>query len=159
MQVEEVVVTATKREQSVNKVPATVVAISGDSLIQAGVLDTRDLSKVATGFNYASNFYGNPVFSIRGVGLQDSSVFATPTVSLYLDEVPVPYPSMSQILDFDLQRVEVIKGPQGTLFGQNSTGGAISYVAAKPTDYFTAGVTASYDNFNELISKGSFQAG
>jgi outer membrane receptor protein involved in Fe transport len=79
-------------------------------------------------------------------------------VTVYVDEAPLPYPAMTKLAAFDLARVEVLKGPQGTLFGENATGGAVNYIAAKPTRTFSAGVDASYGNFGRL-RLGGFVAG
>ena len=148
--IEELVVTAQKREQSINDVPMSVTAASGDTLKNLGVSDPSQLVKVVPGFNYTPSFYGTPVYSIRGVGFHDTSLAASPTVSIYLDEAPLPYSIMTLGAGFDLDRVEVLKGPQGTLFGQNATGGAINYVAAKPSDTFKAGVDATVSRFNTV---------
>jgi Outer membrane receptor proteins, mostly Fe transport len=91
------------------------------------------------------------VFTLRGVGFYDTSLGSYPTASVYLDQVPLPFPVLTTLTAFDLERIEVLKGPQGTLFGQNSTGGAINYIAAKPTSNLEAGVEASYGRFNHFI--------
>jgi len=152
--IEELVVTAQKREESINDVPMSVTAASGDTLLKLGVTDTSQLMKVVPGFNYTPSYYGTPVYSIRGVGFHDTSLAASPTVSVYVDEAPLPYSIMTQGATLDLQRVEVLKGPQGTLFGMNATGGAINYIANKPTDTFQAGFDASYGRFNTADIQG-----
>ncbi|MDW3355843.1 Plug domain-containing protein, partial [Escherichia coli] len=70
---------------------------------------------------------GTPLFTIRGVGFNDYTLGASPAVSVYVDQVPLTYSAYTQGATLDLERVEVLKGPQGILFGQNSTGGAINY--------------------------------
>jgi len=152
--VQELVVTAQKREESINDVPMSVTAASGDTLNELGVTDTSQLVKIVPGFNYTPSFYGTPVFSIRGVGFLDTSLAASPTVSVYVDEAPLPYSILTQGATLDLERVEVLKGPQGTLFGMNATGGAINYIANKPTETFTAGLDASYGRFNTVDIQG-----
>ena len=94
------------------------------------------------------------VYTLRGIGFQDTALASTNTVSLSLDEMPIPFAAMGSGVILDVQRVEALKGPQGTLFGQNSTGGAINFIANKPTRDFEAGVTASYARFNELDIEG-----
>lgn len=97
-----------------------------------------------SGFTVSNNFGGVPVFGIRGLSYDAVQLSAAPTVSVYVDEAPLPYSAMAGSgIIFDLERVEVLKDPQGTLFGNNSTGGAINFIAAKPTSIFSAGIRAS----------------
>ena len=150
----EIVVTAQKREQSINKVPMSITALSGQALIDRGVTQTADLTKVVPGFNFTETAYATPVYTIRGIGFQESSLAASPAVSVYVDEVPLPFPEETEAAALDLERVEVLKGPQGTLYGEDSTGGAVNYIAAKPTSHFTSGVDASYGRFNTTDVQG-----
>jgi len=151
---EEIVVTAQKRSQSLNDVPLSVSAVSGDQLSNLGISDVKDLAKAIPGFTYTESAFGTPVYTLRGIGFYDTSLGAKPTVSVYLDEAPLPFSILTRGATLDLERVEVLKGPQGTLFGQNATGGAINYIAAKPTDYFETGVDLSYARFDEAIIGG-----
>lgn len=152
--IEEIVITAEKREQSLNDVGLAVTALSGDSLAEKGINSVEDLVKVVPGFNAAPTPYGSPVYSLRGVGFYDNALAGTPAVTVYVDEVPLPYPVMAAGVNLDLERVEILKGPQGILFGQNSTGGAINYIAAKPTEHFEAGLTLSLGRFNMIDTEG-----
>src|SRR3546814_1674254 len=86
--------------------------------------------------------------ALRGVGFNDYTLGASPAVSVYVDQVPLASSAFTQGASLDLERVEVLKGPQGILFGQNSTGGAINYIAAKPTRELEAGFSASYGRFD-----------
>jgi iron complex outermembrane receptor protein len=150
----EIIVTAQKRSESINDVGMTISAVSGDALVERGIFDTSQLSGVVPGFSFTETGYGTPVYTIRGVGFQDNTLSAPPSVSVYVDEVPLPFSIETQGAALDLERVEVLKGPQGTLFGENSTGGAINYIAAKPTSHHAAGVDASYGNFNAVDLQG-----
>lgn len=152
--IEEIVVTAQKREENINDVGMSIQAATGEKLNDLGITDTGDLYKVVTGFNSNVTYYGTQVYTIRGVGFQDTALASSPTVSVYLDEMPLPFSAMTQGLVLDLQRVEVLKGPQGTLFGQNATGGAVNYIANKPTEVFEAGVNASYGRFDTFDVEG-----
>jgi iron complex outermembrane receptor protein len=143
----EVIVTANKRQENIQNVGASIVAASGDKLTQMGITDTASLQKIVPGFNVTPNFYGTNVFTIRGVGFQDTSLASSPTVTVYADEAPLPFSILTAGTTLDLQRVEVLKGPQGTLFGNNATGGAINYIANKPTDNFQAGLDVTAGNF------------
>lgn len=150
----EIVVTAQKREESVNRVGMSISALTGETLANLGISDAEQLVKVVPGLNYTRGAYGQPVFTVRGVGFNETSLAAAPTVSAYVDEIPLPYSLMTEGVGLDLERVEVLKGPQGTLFGQNSTGGAINFIAAKPTDYFEAGVDLTYGRFDTVTTSG-----
>ncbi|MEZ5687785.1 MAG: TonB-dependent receptor [Caenibius sp.] len=154
----EIVVTATKREQSLSDVGLTISAFSGDQLEKQGVNDIADLANITPGLTFAPTPNATPVYTIRGVGFFEASLAAYPSVSLYLDQVPLSLPAMTSLTAFDLERVEVLKGPQGTLFGNNATSGAINFVAAKPTDVFHAGVDLGYARFN-TISGSAFVSG
>ena len=144
----DIVVTATKRQETALSVPASITAVSGAALVDKGIYDVQDLVKVTPGLSFVESGRSVPVFSLRGIGFFDNSIASRPTVSVYVDEAPLPFSIEAKGAAFDLERVEVLKGPQGTLFGQNATGGAINYIAAKPTNDFHAGLTASYGRFN-----------
>lgn len=155
--IDDIVVTANKREQSLNDVGLAVTALSGDALKSQNVSSLADLSRAVPALTFQPTQYSTPVYTLRGVGFYDSSLASYPTVSVYLDEAPQPIPVMTTHTAFDLERVEVLKGPQGTLFGNNSTGGAINFVAKKPTNQFEAGADISYGRFNRV--EGNAYAG
>lgn len=146
-QLEEVVVTAQKREQSANDIGMAISALSGEALRDLGVQDSTDLAVAVPGLTFADTGLSVPVYTLRGIGFNEESVQAAATVGIYNDQIGVPFPIMSKGLLMDNERVEVLKGPQGTLFGRNSTGGAINFIANKPTDEFEASVTAGYARF------------
>ncbi|OAO00798.1 hypothetical protein A8B75_18030 [Sphingomonadales bacterium EhC05] len=145
-----IVVTANKREQNLNDVGLTITAIGGDELTNRGIVSLEDVASVVPGLAFASSTNSTPIFTLRGVGFNESSLGVYPAVSVYSDQIPLPFPVTASHAAYDLERVEVLKGPQGTLFGQNATGGAINYIAAKPTDYFEAGGDISYGRFNSI---------
>jgi iron complex outermembrane receptor protein len=147
LQIEEVVVTAQKRSESIHDVSIAIAAYSGDDLAALGVVDTRDMSNLVPGFRYAESGYNTPVYSLRGVGFNESSQTASATVGVYVDEVNLPFAIMSKGANLDLERVEVLKGPQGTLYGRNTTGGAINYIANRPDHTLETGIKASYGRF------------
>jgi outer membrane receptor protein involved in Fe transport len=152
--VPELVVTAQKREENIQNVGMSIQAASGDRLIQLGIQNTTDLQKIVPGFEATPNYYGTIVYTIRGVGFQDTSLAGSPTVTVYQDQMPLPFSILTAGATLDLQRVEVLKGPQGTLFGNNATAGAINYIAAKPTDAFEAGGDLSVGNFQTVNAWG-----
>jgi len=151
---QELVVTAQKREQNLNDIGMSVQAASGEKLTQLGITSTEDLKKIIPGFEVTPNYYGTNVYTIRGVGFQDTSLAGSPTVTVYQDEAPLPFSILTSGTTMDLQRVEVLKGPQGTLFGNNATAGAINYIANKPTDYFAAGGHVTVGNYDRVNVEG-----
>lgn len=148
--VEEIVVTAQKREQDINDVSIAISAFTGDDLKALGVTDTRELSSLVPGFTYADSGFNTPVYTLRGIGFNEASQTASSTVGIYIDEFNLPFPVMSKGANLDLRRVEVLKGPQGTLYGRNTTGGAVNYVAHRPAEAFETGINASYGSYQTL---------
>ena len=158
---EEIIVTAQKREQALNDVGMSINAITADTLSEQHIGSTADLSRIVPAFSVQppnSSITGAPVYTLRGIGFNSRSLSAPQAVSIYADEMPLAFAYMSAGPLLDLQRVEVLKGPQGTLYGQNSTGGAINYIAAKPTDEFEFGADVSVGSFNE-VDVGAFVSG
>lgn len=151
---EEVIVTAQKRSESINDVPLSIQAFTGDTLKQLGITDTRDLQALVPGFTYADSGQNTPVYTLRGVGFNDTTYNATPTVGIYADEISLPYSIMTKGPNTDIQRIEVLKGPQGLLYGRNSTGGAINYIANKPGEEFEAGFSGTYGRFETSDVEG-----
>lgn len=152
--VADIIVTAQKREESLSKVPMAVAAFSGEEIAGRQINSPQDLVKLVPSFQYVQSLTGTPVYSIRGVGFNDTSSAARPTVSVYVDQAPLPFSVETVGAALDIERLEVLKGPQGTLFGQNSTGGAINYIAAKPTKDFVAGGALTYGRYNSNIIEG-----
>jgi iron complex outermembrane receptor protein len=153
-QLEEVVVTAEKRSERATDVPMSITAVTAEQLEKQGVVSVADLTKIVPGFTFQPSDYGTPIYTIRGIGFKDVAVAVAPTVSVYVDQVPLAYSAMTSGAAFDLERLEVLKGPQGTLFGQNSTGGAMNFIAAKPTNHLDAGADVTYGRFNEADAQG-----
>lgn len=143
----EIIVTAQRREESVNKVPISITALSGEQLQDMNIRDVADLARVVPGFTEAKSAGGTPIYTIRGIGFNNESMSATSAVGVYVDEVAYAYPYMGTNVLFDMERVEVLKGPQGTLYGRNTTGGLVNFVPAKPRDTFEAGVSVQAGNF------------
>lgn len=152
--IEEVIVTANRREGYIDDIPTSISAYSGEDLKAVGVRDTRELSKLVAGFTFADSGFNTPIYTLRGVGFADSSFANQSTVGVYLDEVALAYPVMTKGPNFDLRRVEVLKGPQGTLYGRNSTGGTINYVANKPTRKFDAGFDVTGGSYGRFDTEG-----
>ncbi|MGE3744657.1 MAG: TonB-dependent receptor [Sphingomonadaceae bacterium] len=152
--IQEIVVTAQKRREVLSDVPVSVTAATGEQLAKQGIVEVRDLVKIVPGFTYTESAFATPVFTLRGIGFYETSLGAKPTVTVYVDEVALPFSILTRGASLDLERVEVLKGPQGTLFGQSATGGAINYIAAKPTNQFHAGAELTYARFGQVDASG-----
>lgn len=146
----DIIVTAQKREQRLNDIGQAVTAIGGEALEARQVTTLADIAQIVPGLVFSNSASNTPVYTLRGVGFNDTTLGSYPDVSIYLDEAPLPFPVMTKLTGFDLDRVEALKGPQGTLFGNNATGGAINYIASKPTKTFEAGGRLSYGRFNTV---------
>src|SRR6185437_15303863 len=137
--IEEVTVTAQKWEQSANTVGMPITAVTGEVLKERGIDSVADLTRLVPGLTIQQSDFNSTSFTLRGVGFFNSDLATPPAVTVYVDEAPLAYPAMTKLTAFDLARVEVLKGPQGTLYGENATGGAVNYIAAKPTDTLRSG--------------------
>jgi iron complex outermembrane receptor protein len=157
-QIEQITVTAQKREQSANTVGISITVATADVLRERGINSVADLTRLVPGLTIQESSFNSTSFTLRGVGFFNSDLATPPAVTVYVDEAPLPYPAMTKLAAFDLTRVEVLKGPQGTLYGQNATGGLVNYIAAKPTETFETGMDATYGSFNR-VQVGGFVSG
>jgi iron complex outermembrane receptor protein len=144
----EIVVTAQKRATSIQDTPIAMRAFDNDQLINAGVGDVNGLSRVAPDLNISTDTLFTKL-SIRGVASADVSETADGALTINIDGEYINRPVALNAALFDLERVEVLRGPQGTLYGRNSTAGALNVIAAKPTlGSFSGAVTAGYGNYD-----------
>lgn len=150
----EIIVTAQKRSQRLTDVGITIAAATGDQLKTAGVVDVGQLANIVPGFSATTTSNGFPVYSLRGVNFNASQASAAPAVSVYVDQGALPFSVMTGGIFLDVERVEVLKGPQGTLFGQNATGGSINIIAAKPTSTLKAGFSTEVNHFGQVMLEG-----
>ncbi len=130
--IEEVVVTATKRAESVQDIPIAVTAFTGEQLEEAGVKDIRDIAAQTPGLQIKSRGETEGSVFIRGIGSVAPGIGADPAVGIYIDGLYASRGTNATAAFFDIERVEVVKGPQGTLFGRNASSGAISIITRKP---------------------------
>lgn len=164
--VAEIVVTATRREESIQKVPLTIQAFSGDTLGQLNVKNFNDLIKYTPNVTFGNNGPGSGAIFLRGLstgfaGTQSgASIAPFPNVALYLDDQSLQFPGRNaDIYVADLERVEVLEGPQGTLFGGGAQAGAVRYITNKPRlDAFTGHFEGSVGNTVSGAPNGSFNA-
>lgn len=152
-----ILVTAQRRAQDIQDVPIAVTALTPKTLNVLAVKNTIDLVDSIpnlVGSNNTSLGSAN-VYFIRGSGQDESFPTFDPAVGTYIDEIFVARQNGNNVALFDVERTEVLRGPQGTLFGKNTTGGAINIVLSRPADEFGGFVEASYGRFDEVIVRGS----
>jgi iron complex outermembrane receptor protein len=153
--VENIVVTAQKRSQKAQDVPITITVLDAKKLHKLDVTSSDQLAQYVPAVQIAlpSGRGNQPLINIRGIGLNDTNTNNAGPNGVYVDEVYQASPAGQTFQTFDLSRVEVLKGPQGTLYGRNTTGGAINYVTNKPTDDFEAMQDVQYGSFNTVTSE------
>jgi iron complex outermembrane receptor protein len=144
----EIVVTAQRRSENIQDVPAAITVFTPQQLAEFRIEQTGDLAAYTPGLYVSTSQFGDPVFSLRGVGMNNANTNQNPAVTEYINEVALPSVAMLGFQLFDLERVEVLKGPQGDLYGRNTTGGAINFITARPTQDFSSSVDVNYGNFN-----------
>jgi iron complex outermembrane recepter protein len=156
-QIEEVVVTAQKRQESLQEVPIAMQAFTGDTLDSLGVSTADDVLNMVPNASLVAQGGSKNNFFIRGVGSADFHANVVGAVGVYLDEVSLNSPFSQTFALFDLERVEVLRGPQNTLFGRNTTGGAVTYISRKPEigGGFNARGEATYGRFDQMDFEGA----
>lgn len=154
-----IVVTAQKFEQRALDVPMTISAVAGERIEELGVTDLDELSNYVPGLLIQEQSANNPGVVIRGITSDSGSSQQGPRVTLYYNGVDISRSRGSYQAIYDLERVEVIKGPQATLFGTASAVGAISLVSAKPRPGFSGELSAGYGNFNQTLVGGHINGG
>ena len=146
--IERMTVTTQKRVQAIQDVPVTVSAFSGEMLEHLGIADLDVLSDITPGLVIQEQSPNNPGFVIRGITSDSGSAQASPRVSVYYNGTDISRSRGSYFELFDIERVEVVKGPQATLFGTAASVGALSVTTRKPQEEFEAGVTLGAGNFS-----------
>lgn len=158
--VADIVVTAQKRAENLQDVPISVAAITSATLESTHAADLQALQGSVPNVEIGtfSNTPNTAVFTIRGIGVIEPDPYAGNTVGIVTDGVP-QYFSMGALLDlFDVERIEVLRGPQGTLFGANTTGGVVNVVNRQPEDKFGGKASLSYGNYDHLTASGVINA-
>ena len=155
---EEIIVTAEKRDESLQDLSQAVTVLSSEDLDNRQISSFVDISAIAPGVNVAKNEGFKTVITIRGVGYEtNQNAIATPSVSYHLDGIYIASPYSLQTEFMDLERIEVLRGPQGTLFGQNSTGGAINVITSAPSlDESTSYGDVTFGDYSLLKTRASF---
>ncbi|WP_255326516.1 TonB-dependent receptor [Sphingobium sp. EM0848] len=150
----DIVVTAQKREGKLQDVPMAVSAIGAQELERRQVSSVADLAKLSPGVSVAQHAGYNRLF-IRGIGLTSISNGQDPSVAFQVDGVVIGRPSAQLASFFDIERMEVLRGPQGTLYGRNATGGSVNLITRKPTRDFSGYLNLSYGNYDALTVDGA----
>ena len=152
--IEEIIVTAQRVDENIQEVPIAVTALTGDMLEDQQVITPSDIQMNAPSVTFTSTNFGGSSFSIRGIGSLAIGSASITGVSSHTNEVAIPT-NLNTIEFFDLQRVEVLRGPQGTLFGRNATGGAINFVTNKPVhDEFSSEIDYEAGSYRHQRLKG-----
>ena len=134
---EEVVVTAQRRSQSMQDVPVTITAFDAETIRTSRLQQVEDIALRTPGLSFDAFPATQPRLAIRGIGSSDRGAAGDPSSAVFLDEVYLGRPAAIAFDVFDVERIEVLKGPQGTLYGRNVVGGAISIITASPDLYET----------------------
>ena len=150
---EEIIVTAQKKEQELQNVGVSVSAFNGEQMEALGWDNSLDVAAQTPGLVTTSNT-GDPaniaLFSIRGVSQLDFAEGQEAPVALYRDEAYVSSPGASGVPAFDIDRIEVLRGPQGTLYGRNATGGLVHFISKKPTEEFEGSIGLSAGEYEQI---------
>jgi outer membrane receptor protein involved in Fe transport len=146
--IQEIIITAQKREESIQDVPIAVSALSSADLESRGIAGSRDLQYAVPNMSFARAQFGVVNYQIRGIGYQLVSTAGDAGVGVHENNSPLAVNRIADSDFYDMERVEVLRGPQGTLFGRNATGGVINFITAKPRGVFAADVAAEYGTEN-----------
>ena len=149
--IDEIIVTARRREESLWTVPGSVSAFSGRQLRDLQATDMRQVQYAVPNFHFQRSDSSNAAVYLRGIGQNDSLPFVEPGVGVYIDDVYVARTQAAFVELFDIERVEVLRGPQGTLYGRNSPGGAVKLITRQPSDEFEAYAEVGAGNLNARI--------
>ncbi|UVO51046.1 TonB-dependent receptor [Sphingomonas sp. SUN019] len=153
---EDIIVTAQRTEETAQKAPLAIAVIKPEELIRQNVTRAEDLSRVVPALVATASGGPNTTFFLRGVGNTTNNSYSDPAISFNYDGVYIGRPNSTQGFFYDLQRIEVLKGPQGTLYGRNATGGAINVIPQRPEVGVNSGeFQASYGNYEAVQAQGA----
>ncbi len=157
---EEVMVTATKRAESVQDVGIAISAFTGEQMEQLGFTNAQQVTSMAPGVHTIQpNGEANYAIAMRGVASSDFTTNVESPVALYVDEVYVSQMSGAGFMLFDMERVEMLRGPQGTLFGRNATGGLVHYITRKPSQEFDGYIKGTVGDYDQYKVEGAIGGG
>ncbi|MFN3557725.1 MAG: TonB-dependent receptor [Brevundimonas sp.] len=151
---DDVIVTAQRREQSLQDVPIAITAFNAETLERTAATGIQDIAAKAPGVTLTQFNIGEPQLYIRGVGTSSDSAASDPSIGFSIDEVSIGRAGASALAFLDIQRVEVLRGPQGTLYGRNASGGALNIYTRRPVFEDSGSITARIGSFNEYGLEG-----
>jgi len=151
---EEVTVTAQRRVQSLQEVPISVTAIDGDRIKEGGIMNIADVALETPNFTFTQFNVGEPQYYIRGIGNTNDSAGSDPAVGTFIDDVYIGRTGGTSMDLFDIERIEVVRGPHGTLFGKNVVGGAISIYTNRPSPEFESKIGLTVGNYDQYMLRG-----
>ncbi len=158
---EDIIVTAQKRSENLQETPLAVSALTADTIERRGITDVSSLTAAAPNLTITTTgaSTANIALFIRGIGESETILTVDAPVGLYVDGIVLGRSSGAVFDLVDLERIEVLRGPQGTLYGRNTTGGAVNLISKRPSDNFGADFFASYGNLDAMVLKGSIDTG
>lgn len=148
-----IIVTAQNRAEDVQDVPIAMNVIGAEELRKAGVTDFREIDRIAPSVNITQDSNYTRV-TVRGVGTNSNDEAQDQSIAINIDGEYLNRPNVLNISLFDIERVEVLRGPQGTLYGRNATGGAINFITRKPDDDFSVNASATIGNYDQVMIEG-----
>jgi len=149
----DIIVTAEKREESLQKVPISVTALTGESLAATGISNVEDLQFFVPGVSITND--AQAIINIRGIGTSSFGIATDPSTTVHYDGVYIPRPTTSYQDMFDVERIEVLRGPQGVLFGRNSAGGTFNIISKMPTSDLSGTLGVRLGNYNKRTFSGT----
>jgi outer membrane receptor protein involved in Fe transport len=152
--ISELVVTAQRREENIQSVPIAVSAFSEETLKAQQINGGQDLLLAVPNVTFSRGNFGGYNFQIRGIGTKLVATSADAAIGVHENNVPLTANNLADADFFDVERVEVLRGPQGTQFGRNTTGGLVNIITARPNDVLSSRITADYGNFNSTKLNG-----
>lgn len=154
LEIEEVIVTAQKRTENLQEVPIAITAISGEVLREDTISSLHDISEKIPNLVFSAFSPGQPEIAIRGIGTKEDGAAASDSTVVSVDDIYIAART-AQVFDiFDLERIEVLRGPQGTLYGKNSIGGSINFVTSRPTEDTRIRVQQTFGDYGRLDTGG-----
>lgn len=152
---EEIIVTAQRRSQSLQEVPVTITVFGAEQIQEARIQQVEDVVRRTVGLQFDAFPASQPRLAVRGIGSSDRGAAGDPSSAVFLDDIYLGRPAAIAFDAFDIERIEVLKGPQGTLFGRNVVGGAVNVITRRPeTEGFDAGAEFTYGNYNRVDAAG-----